>query len=85
MVADQFFISIWQASLLKKQKIYNNKTMEDKILTIRKAQIDDLQEITDIYNEAVLETISTFHLYPRSWRSRSIGLKATKIGILFWW
>ncbi|HQE25807.1 MAG TPA: N-acetyltransferase family protein [Candidatus Atribacteria bacterium] len=44
--------------------------MEDKILTIRKAQIDDLQEITDIYNEAVLETISTFHLYPRSWEEQ---------------
>ncbi|MDI3543215.1 MAG: L-amino acid N-acyltransferase [Candidatus Atribacteria bacterium] len=40
--------------------------MEEKILTIRKAQLEDLEQVTEIYNQAVLKTISTFHLYPRS-------------------
>ena len=39
-------------------------------MTIRKAQLEDLQQITEIYNQAVLKTISTFHLYPRSWEEQ---------------
>jgi len=40
--------------------------MEKKNLTIRAARIEDLPAITEIYNEAVVNTLSTFHLYPRS-------------------
>ena len=54
----------------KDKKIYNIEAMEGKVLTIRKAQLEDLQQITEIYNEAVLKTISTFHLYPRSWEEQ---------------
>ena len=60
-----------RVSLYKKdKKIYNIKAMEEKILTIRKAQLEDLQPITEIYNQAVLKTISTFHLYPRSFEEQ---------------
>lgn len=40
--------------------------MDKKKIIIRNAQIDDLPEITEIYNEAVVNSFSTFHLYPRS-------------------
>ncbi len=40
--------------------------MKEKVLVIRRAQERDLPQITAIYNEAVLYTIATFHLYPRS-------------------
>lgn len=40
--------------------------MEEKTLVIRRARWEDLSSITEIYNEAVTTTISTFHLYPRS-------------------
>jgi len=40
--------------------------MDKKTLTIRTARMEDLPAITEIYNEAVLNTLSTFHLYPRS-------------------
>ncbi len=40
--------------------------MDKKNITIRDSQVDDLPQITDIYNEAVINTLSTFHLYPRS-------------------
>lgn len=39
-------------------------------LVIRKACPEDLPAITEIYNEAVLTTISTFHLYPRSFEDQ---------------
>ncbi|MCX7667369.1 MAG: GNAT family N-acetyltransferase [Atribacterota bacterium] len=42
------------------------KTMKEKMLTIRRAQEDDLPQITEIYNQAVLYTTATFHLFPRS-------------------
>ena len=40
--------------------------MDKTTLTIRAARIEDLPAITEIYNEAVVNTLSTFHLYPRS-------------------
>ncbi len=42
------------------------ETMKEKMLTIRRAQEDDLPQITEIYNQAVLYTTATFHLFPRS-------------------
>ena len=40
--------------------------MDEKNITIRAARIEDLPAITEIYNEAVVNTLSTFHLYTRS-------------------
>ncbi|MDK2897308.1 MAG: L-amino acid N-acyltransferase [Candidatus Atribacteria bacterium] len=40
--------------------------MKEKTLTIRKARVEDIDQITEIYNQAIIKTISTFHLYPRS-------------------
>jgi phosphinothricin acetyltransferase len=40
--------------------------MKEKTLVIRRARQEDLPAITEIYNEAVLTTIATFHLHPRS-------------------
>ncbi|MCX6091025.1 MAG: GNAT family N-acetyltransferase [Candidatus Atribacteria bacterium] len=41
--------------------------MEQNTVTIRNARIEDLPEITDIYNEAVVHSLSTFHVYPRTY------------------
>ncbi|MGC8778777.1 MAG: GNAT family N-acetyltransferase [Candidatus Caldatribacteriaceae bacterium] len=40
--------------------------MKEKILHFRRAREEDLTQITEIYNQAVLYTTATFHLYPRS-------------------
>ncbi len=40
--------------------------MDKETIIIRNAQVDDLPGITEIYNEAVVNTLATFHLYPRS-------------------
>jgi len=37
------------------------------MLTIRDATIDDLQAITDIYNEAILKTVATFDTEPKDY------------------
>ena len=36
------------------------------MLTIRRATLDDLSDITQIYNEAILKTTSTFDTQPKS-------------------
>lgn len=40
--------------------------MKEKVLNLRRAKEDDLSQITEIYNQAVLYTTATFHIYPRS-------------------
>jgi len=40
--------------------------MTESILTIRDAGHDDLKEITEIYNEAILETVATFDTEPKT-------------------
>jgi phosphinothricin acetyltransferase len=50
--------------LKKKNTIFCD--MDKKTIIIRNARVDDLPGITEIYNEAVVNTLSTFHLYPRS-------------------
>jgi len=37
------------------------------MLTIRDATIDDLKAITDIYNEAILQTVATFDTEPKKY------------------
>ncbi len=39
--------------------------MSKQKFTIRKARLEDLGAVTEIYNEAVVNTVSTFHLNPR--------------------
>lgn len=39
--------------------------MRGRVLRIRKARLEDLGAVTEIYNEAVVNTVSTFHLHPR--------------------
>ena len=48
------------------KKLYNMETMKEKILNFRRAREEDLPQITEIYNQAVIHTVATFHLYPRS-------------------
>ncbi|HEX9261282.1 MAG TPA: GNAT family N-acetyltransferase [Candidatus Bathyarchaeia archaeon] len=36
------------------------------MLTIRKARVEDLGTITEIYNEAILQTVSTFDTQPKT-------------------
>ena len=50
--------------LKKKNTIFCG--MDKKTIIIRNARVGDLPGITEIYNEAVVNTFSTFHLYPRS-------------------
>ena len=42
------------------------------MLTLRKAAIDDLAEITEIYNEAILNTTSTFDTQPKTLAEQKI-------------
>lgn len=44
--------------------------------TIRKATIEDIQEITDIYNEAILNTTATFDTQPKSIREQKTWFKS---------
>ena len=46
-------------------------------MIIRAATIKDLDRITEIYNDAVLNTVSTFDIYPRTnIRNRKHGLSS---------
>jgi len=42
------------------------------MLTLRKAAIDDLAEITEIYNEAILNTTATFDTQPKTLAEQKI-------------
>ncbi|MEN3186966.1 MAG: N-acetyltransferase family protein [Atribacterota bacterium] len=52
------------------------KAMREKVLHIRKAQESDLPQITEIYNQAVLYTTATFHLFPRSLEEQKTWYRA---------
>jgi len=40
--------------------------MREKTYCVRKAKLEDLPAVTAIYNEAVLNSLATFHIFPRS-------------------
>ncbi|MDI3525722.1 MAG: Acetyltransferase domain, partial [Candidatus Atribacteria bacterium] len=40
--------------------------MREKVYCVRRAKPEDLAAITAIYNEAVLNSLATFHIFPRS-------------------
>lgn len=42
------------------------------MLTIRKAKLDDLRAITDIYNDAILKTVATFDTDPKDIETQRI-------------
>lgn len=48
------------------KKVIQYETMKEKVLNLRRAKEEDLSQITEIYNQAVLYTTATFHIYPRS-------------------
>lgn len=48
------------------KKSYNIEAMREKTFCIRRAKPEDLAAITAIYNEAVLNSLATFHIFPRS-------------------
>jgi phosphinothricin acetyltransferase len=48
----------------------------DPPLTIRNAQPSDIEAITDIYNEAILTTVATFDIEPKSVSDRLEWLKS---------
>ena len=46
------------------------------ILTIRKAKLDDLSAINEIYNEAILKTVATFDTEPKTLEEQKVWFSA---------
>jgi len=46
------------------------------MITVRKATLDDLNDITEIYNEAILKTVATFDMETKSLKEQKIWFKS---------
>ena len=52
-------------------------------MIIRPAQLEDLRQILEIYNEAVLNTTATYDYEPRTLDTGSRGLRIMRL-VCFW-
>jgi len=52
-------------------------------LTIRRATLEDLDAITDIYNDAILRTDATFDVSPKSLEEQRIGSQGMVLNIQY--
>jgi L-amino acid N-acyltransferase YncA len=60
----------------RRAPLYDIERQRRRAVTIRGATLEDLQAITEIYNEAVLSSVSTFDTEPKTLEQQRVWLAA---------